>query len=229
MPLIQIPASAFRFIEQLKENNDRNWFTAHETVYQQEASAIAAFADTLLAEMNRHDLIETASGTKSLYRIYRDVRFSKDKTPFGTYWGGRFKRAGKQRRGGYYYHFEPGDKSFLLCGFWNPAAKDLKLIRDDIAFDQRPLKRILTNETFVQSFGEMQGECLKTTPKGFDSDHEAIGLLRYKQYLIMQRFTDQEILGENFLQLSNQSIKNMRPFLDYMSEILTVNQNGTAL
>jgi uncharacterized protein (TIGR02453 family) len=228
MPSIQIPASAFRFIELLKENNDRNWFAANKGRYQVEAAAIAAFADELLCEMNRHDVIETVSGAKSLYRIYRDVRFSKDKTPFSTYWGGRFKRVGKQRRGGYYYHFEPGDKSFLLSGFWAPSAADLKLIRDDIAFDQTPLKEILTNENFSKSFGEMQGERLKTTPKGFDSDHEAIGLLRYKQYLVMQRFTDKEVLGNGFLQMANRSVQNMRPFLDYMSNVLAVDQNGAA-
>jgi uncharacterized protein (TIGR02453 family) len=108
--------------------------------YQLELGKVAQFADALLQELNRHDVIETQNGAKSLYRIYRDVRFSKDKTPYSTYWGGRFKRAAKQRRGGYYYHLEPGNKSFILCGFWNPNAWDLKLIRDDITFDAVPLR-----------------------------------------------------------------------------------------
>lgn len=221
-----IPVSAFNFLDKLRVNNDRNWFALNKALYQQEASHIAAFAESLLREMNKHDIIETPSGAKSLYRIYRDVRFSKDKTPFSTYWGSRFKRAGKQRRGGYYYHFEPNDKSFVLCGFWGPSAQDLKLIREDIDFDPAPLRKILNNRNFIHAFGALQGEQLKTCPKGYDSSHTAIDLLRYKQFLVMRRFTDQEVLSADFLQLANQAIKDMRPFLDYMSGVLTVDANG---
>lgn len=229
MPLTQIPASAFDFLDQLRENNDRGWFAANKTVYQHEFAQIAAFADNLLHQLNRHDVIETASGGKSMYRIYRDIRFSKDKTPFNTYWGGRFRRAGKQRRGGYYYHFEPGNKSFVLAGFWGPNAQDLKLIRDDIAFDPAPLRSILTDNTFISSFGALQGEQLKTSPKGYERGHEAIDLLRYKQFLVRRQFSDREVLSADFLSLANQSFKNMRPFLDYMSEVLTTDMNGLPL
>src|SRR3982751_517075 len=182
MSAVKFPVSAFKFINDLKANNDRNWFVANKPAYLREHGQVAAFADGMLHELNRHDVIETPGGAKSLYRIYRDVRFSKDKTPFSTYWGGRFKRAGKQRRGGYYYHFEPGDKSFVMAGFWGPSAPDLKLMRDDIAFDSAPLRAILNNKTFVNCFGALQGEQLKTRPKGYDNEHEAIDLLRFKQY-----------------------------------------------
>jgi uncharacterized protein (TIGR02453 family) len=207
MPSTQIPQSAFNFLHQLRQNNDRQWFAANKAVYQQEAANVAAFTGALLTELNKHDVIETPNGAKSLYRIYRDVRFSKDKTPFSTYWGGRYRRAGKQRRGGYYYHFEPGDKSSILCGFWNPNAQDLKLIRDDIAFDATPLRNILNTPAFVTTFGNLQGEQLKTSPKGFDSNHEAIDLLRYKQFLVRQHFTDKEILSKDFLAIADQSLK----------------------
>lgn len=226
MAQTQIPASAFDFLKQLRENNDRNWFAANKTRYQNECAQMAAFADSLLQELNSHDVIETASGAKSLYRIYRDIRFSKDKTPYSTYWGGRFRRAGKQRRGGYYYHFEPGNKSFVLAGFWGPNAQDLKLIRDDIAFDPMALRDILSDSTFISSFGTLQGEQLKTSPKGYERDHEAIDLLRYKQFLVRRQFSDREVLSPDFISLANQSFKNMRPFLDYMSEVLSSDANG---
>ncbi|MEO7215496.1 DUF2461 domain-containing protein [Mucilaginibacter sp.] len=221
-----IPSTAFDFLEKLRRYNDRNWFTANKTHYQQQATYITAFADSLLKALNKHDVIETPSGAKSLYRIYRDVRFSKDKTPFSTYWGGRFKRAGKQRRGGYYYHLEPGDKSFVLCGFWGPSTPDLKLIREDIAFDPSPFRKIVNHRKFVSNFGQLQGEQLKTSPKGYDPTHAAIDLLRYKQFLVMRRFTDKEVLSGNFLQLADQAFQGMRPFLDYMSELLSVDANG---
>ena len=226
MSTVKFPVSAFKFINDLKANNDRNWFVANKPAYLREHSQVAAFADGMLHELNQHDVIETPAGAKSLYRIYRDVRFSKDKTPFSTYWGGRFKRAGKQRRGGYYYHFEPGDKSFVMAGFWGPDTQDIKLVRDDIAFDPAPLRAILNNEIFVSTFGALQGEQLKTHPKGYDSSHEAVDLLRFKQYLVMRRFTDKEVLGDDFLNLANQAFKNTRPFLDYMSEVLMTDTNG---
>jgi uncharacterized protein (DUF2461 family) len=88
------------------------------------------------------------------------------------------------------------------------------------------LRRILNEEDFLSSFKTLQGEQLKTCPRGYEPDHEAIDLLRYKQFLVRQRFSDEEVLSENFLALANQSLKNMRPFLDYMSEVLAVDQNG---
>jgi len=219
MAITQIPVSAFDFLEQLGENNDRNWFAANKSSYQAESDRVAEFAGALLQELNKHDVIETPSGAKSLYRIYRNVRFSKDKTPFSTYWGGRFKRAGKHRRGGYYYHLEPGNKSAIVCGFWKPNAQDLKLIRDEIAFNAEPLRRIMADIA-------LEGQQLKTSPRAYAPDHEAIDLLRYKQFLVRRRFTDEEVLGERFFELVNRSLEDMRPFLDYMSEVLSVDQNG---
>ena len=224
--MVILPVSAFDFLEQVGKNNDRAWFAANKPDYLSESGKVAAFADALLQELSRHDVIETKSGAKSLYRIYRDVRFSKDKIPYSTYWGGRFKRAGQQRRGGYYYHLEPGNKSFILCGFWGPSTADLKLIRDDIAFDPMPMRAILNALAFVGSFKTLQGDQLKTCPRGYDPEHGAIDLLRYKQFLVRQHFSDEEVLSKDFLRIANQSLKNMRPFLDYMSEVLSVDQNG---
>ncbi|RZJ77789.1 MAG: DUF2461 domain-containing protein, partial [Flavobacterium sp.] len=163
-----IQPSSLAFLGLLKENNEREWFNAHKTAFQKEQALIELFAQHLLDLMNIHDVIETASGKKSLYRIYRDTRFSNDKTPYKTHWSGSFKRAGKQRRGGYYFHVETGN-SFVAGGFFGPSPQDLRLIRDNIAFDAEPLREILTNQTFINSFENLKGEQLKTTPKGFDA------------------------------------------------------------
>ncbi|MBB6238870.1 uncharacterized protein (TIGR02453 family) [Pedobacter sp. AK013] len=224
----QIPPSSFEFLRLLKNNNDREWFNDHKAVYQKELTYIESFAQHLLDLMNTHDVIETPSGKKSLYRIYRDTRFSNDKTPYKTHWSGSFKRAGKQRRGGYYFHIEPGN-SFVAGGFFGPSPQDLKLIRENISFDAAPLREILSNKTFISSFETLKGEQLKTAPKGFDGDHQDIDLLRYKQFLLIHRFTDQEVLSKEFLEYCNQEFKNMRPFFDYMSEILTTDANGMDL
>lgn len=224
----QIPLSSFEFLRLLKNNNERNWFNDHKMAYQKQLGYIESFAQQLLDLMNTHDVIETASGKKSLYRIYRDTRFSNDKTPYKTHWSGSFKRAGKQRRGGYYFHIEPGN-SFVAGGFFGPSPQDLKLIREQISFDAAPLRDILSVESFASFFGALKGEQLKTTPKGFDADHQDIDLLRYKQFLLIHQFTDEEVLSTDFLGYCNQGFKNMRPFFDYMSEILTTDANGMDL
>ena len=224
----QINVSGFKFLNQLKENNNRDWFAANKDEFQKQQSNIEAFADALLQELNTHDVIETPSGKKSLYRIYRDTRFSNDKTPYKTHWSGSFTRATKYRRGGYHFHIGPGN-SYIAGGFFGPNPADLKLIRNDIAFDAAPLRAILSSEPFIATFKILRGEQVKTTPKGFPADHEAIDLLRYKQFLLVRHFTDEEVLSKDFVKQAGETYKNMRPFFDYMSEILTIDINGLAI
>jgi uncharacterized protein (TIGR02453 family) len=223
-----LQVSGFEFLNKLKENNNREWFNAHKDTYQAELAIVEAFAESLLQALSAHDELETLSGKRSLYRIYRDTRFSNDKTPYKTHWSGSFKRATKYRRGGYYFHIEPGN-SFVAGGFFGPNAEDLKRIREDIAFDPAPLRKILNAKTFVSSFGTLKGEQLKTAPKGFDVGHEAIDLLRYKQFLLIRHFPDEVVLGSQFVNEASQTFKHMRPFFDYMSDVLSTDINGESL
>lgn len=223
-----IQPSSLAFLELLKKNNEREWFNTHKTAFQKEQTLIEGFTQHLLDLMNTHDVIETPSGKKSLYRIYRDTRFSTDKTPYKTHWSGSFKRLGKQRRGGYYFHIESGN-SFVAGGFFGPSPQDLKLIRENIAFDAERLRELLKHQTFITSFEHLKGEQLKTAPKGFDAEHKDIDLLRYKQFLLVHHFSDEEVLKTDFVANCNQIFKNMRPFLDYMTEVLTTDANGVEL
>lgn len=225
---ITIPKSSLDFLSLLKENNNKPWFDTHKQEYLKELNHIETFAGALLQELSKSDLIETASGKKSVYRIYRDIRFSKDKTPFKTFWGGSFTRATNERRGGYYFHIEKGN-TFVGGGFWGPNAVDLKRIRSEFGHDSESFRTILNTKSFVSTFGTLQGEQLKTAPKGFDTTHEAIDLLRYKQFLVLRRFTDEEVLSTQFLEQALETFKNMRPFLDYMSEVLTTDTNGASI
>lgn len=225
---VSIQQGNFDFLNLIKKNNDRDWFNKNKDRYLKELQNIELFADTLLSEMNKHDVIETVSGKKSLHRIYRDIRFSKDKTPYNTHWGGSFKRATKARRGSYYFHLEPGN-SFIGVGFWGPEPGDLKRIRDEFSYDPKPFRAILKNKNFIKTFGTLQGEQIKTTPKGFDITDEAIDLLRYKQFLLRKNFTDKEVLDPEFLKKINEGFKYARPFLDYMSEVLTTDVNGISI
>jgi len=113
------------FLQSLSKNNNREWFSEHRDTYTTAYNNMIGFADHLLFKMNQHDHIETPSGKQSLFRMYKDVRFSKDKTPYNTHWSGRFKRATKKLRGGYYYQIGSGC-SYIACGFWAPNTVDLK-------------------------------------------------------------------------------------------------------
>ncbi len=225
---ITIPKSSLDFLSQLKQNNNKPWFEENKPKYLVELNHIETFAGALLHELSKTDVLETQSGKRSVYRIYRDIRFSKDKTPFKAYWGGSYKRATSARRGGYYFHIEKGNTS-LIGGFWGPNAADLKRIRSEFAHDPETFKKILNSKTFKSTFGVLQGEQLKTAPKGFEKDHEAIDLLRFKQYLIIKRFTDEEVLSPQFLEQALETFQNMRPFLDYMSEVLSTDINGASV
>lgn len=218
----------FDFLTSLQTHNNREWFNANKADYALSLDYVSQFADTLLSELRKGDNIETPSGKKSLYRIYRDTRFSKNKTPYKTHWGGSFSRATHLLRGGYYFHIEPGN-CFVGGGFWQPNSDDLKRIRKRIALDDSELREIISSKKFVSTFGELVGDRVKTAPQGFKKDHPAIDLLRYKQFLVMKKFSDTEALHSNYAKKVIESFHAMRPFFDYMSEILTTDVNGTPL
>jgi uncharacterized protein (TIGR02453 family) len=217
------------FLQLLGKNNNRDWFHAHKSEYVQHHENAIAFADSVLEKMNGHDNIETLSGKKSLFRIYRDVRFSKDKSPYKTHWGGGLKRATKQLRGGYYFHIQPGGQSFVGGGFWAPNKEDLFRIREEIASDAEELRAIINSEEIQTTFGALYGEQLKTAPKGFDKDHPDIDLLRFKQFVFIKKFSDEEVLEAQFDAVVNETFKKLRPFLDLMSDVLTTDSNGSPL
>lgn len=223
-----IEKATFEFLKNLKENNNKDWFDANKSDYLKQQEVMISFADALLQRLNLHDVIETVSGKKSLHRIYRDTRFSKEKIPYKNNWSGGFSRATKERRGGYYFHIEPGN-TFVAGGFFGPNPEDLKRVRDDISRDSTELRAILKSKDFKNAFGELQGEQLKTTPKGFNADDEAIDLLRFKQFLLVKKFTDKEVLDPKFVDEVNTTFQNMRPFFDYMSEVLTTDGNGNPI
>lgn len=214
----------FDFLKELKDNNDREWFNEHKDRYKKTYDSFKAFTLALENEMSHHDELEN----RKVHRIYRDVRFSKDKTPYSPRYSVSFVRATKWRRGGYYLHIEPG-KCFIGGGFWAPESADLKRIRLDIAADASYLRKIITDSQFVSTFGALQGEQLKTAPKGFDKNHPDIDLLRYKQFLIMHELKDSEVLAAGFAKKVSTVFEQMRPLFDYMSDVLTTDENGVPI
>lgn len=228
MASVVIKKESLDFLKTLSKNNNRDWFNNHKDRYLKARDNIIAFTDALLAEMNRHDRLETSSGKDALFRIYKDVRFSKDKTPYNTHWSGAFKRATRKLRGGYYFNIKPGS-TFLAGGFWGPEPNDMKRIRQDIDLNYKDWRKLLAGKSLFNTFGEMSGEQLGSAPRGYAKDHPAIDLLRYKQFILKVEFPDKEVVSPRFLYTVSDVFKKMRPFLNYVSEVLTTDANGVSL
>jgi uncharacterized protein (TIGR02453 family) len=223
-----IEKSTLDFLKALSRNNNREWFQKNKHRYADSHANVCSWLDALIAEMNKHDRIQTKSGKESLYRIYNDVRFSADKTPYSPRFAGHLKRLKPFLRGGYYFWLKPGG-SRVGCGFTYPNSADLLRIRQDIDSNADDWRKILKSKKITAVFGTMGGDQVKTAPKGFPKDHPAIELLRYKQYWFERSFTDQEVLAKDFLKQVNSTYKAIRPFFDYMSDVLTTDLNGESI
>lgn len=222
---IQIQPSIFKFLNTLKENNTREWFAENKAWFVEEENYLKAFFTKVMEGLKEGDDIE---GMKA-YRIYRDVRFSKDKSPYKVYRSCSFKRATEALRGGYHVEITPGG-SFLACGFWQPNKEDLLRIRKEFEVDASEINEIINSVSIQKIFGGFHnGETLKTAPKGFDKEHEAIELIRKKDFMLLRKFTDEEVLADDFYDQVLFSFIAARPYLDYMSDVLTTNINGESL
>ncbi|AMC10177.1 hypothetical protein Lupro_02440 [Lutibacter profundi] len=218
-----INKKTLEFLYKLKKNNNRDWFNKHKAVFIAEQDKVNVFYAALNEKLNTHDAIEKLK----VFRIYRDVRFSKDKTPYKTHFGGHFVRATSRLRGGYYLQISPRE-SFLAGGFWAPNKEDLFRIRKEFEMDATEIREIIEDTTFVTHFGELKGNALKTAPRGFDKEHPDMDLIKMKQFIVTHKFTDEEVLSADFLEKVNNYFIAMRPFFNYMSEILTTDLNGVS-
>lgn len=220
-----VEKSTLGFLGSLARNNNRDWFMSHRDQYEAALQNVSTVIDALIVNMNQHDQIETPSGKKALYRIYNDVRFSKDTTPYSPRFAGYLKRVKPQLRGGYYFWIKPG-ASRAGCGFAYPNPEDLRRIREDISLNYDDWRKLLKKKSIVNTFGSMQGEQLRTAPKGYERDHPAIDLLRYKQFWFERSFSDQEVLSPQFVKELHKTFRAIRPFFDYMTDVLTTDGNG---
>jgi len=213
------------FLKTLKKNNNREWFGAHKEEFVAVQTKAKSFYEEVRQDLEEEDEIENFK----LFRIYRDVRFSKDKTPYNPHFAGSFSRKTNRLRGGYYLRIRPGE-SFLAGGFWAPNKEDLFRIRKEFEFGDDEIRQVLAEEKFKKYFqGELVGDELKTAPKGFQKDDPAIDLIRKKGFVAVRKFTDKEVLSANFSNEVKDSFKALRPFFDYMSEVLTTDLNGASL
>lgn len=214
----------FTFYKDLDKNNNREWFESHKPRFKALESEVKDFNEIVKFGLEETDDIEKVK----MFRIYRDVRFSKNKTPYKTHFGVSFLRKKPNLRGSYYMHLTP-QNSFIASGFWNPNPMDLLRIRKDLEMDAQELRDVITDFTFKKVWGELQGDVVKTSPKGFNIDHPNIDLIRHKQFLFIKRFDDKSVLSSDFQEEVIKSFSAIRPFFDLMTNVLTTDLNGVSL
>ena len=222
-----VPTSSFSFLKSLKKNNHRDWMTENKKEYQASEKTLKAFYADIQAGLNEHDEIEKLK----VFRINRDIRFSKDKTPYNIHRSASFSRAGAHRRGGYYLRLEPEGKSVVAGGFFNPEPKDLLRIRSEFQMDSSEIREILAEPAFAKAYGGHfeAKDIVKTAPKGFSKEDPNIDLLRLKSFFVVHTFTDAEVHAVDFGEKVLHHYQLLRPFFDLMSDILTTDLNGASL
>lgn len=198
------------FLSDLGRNNQKEWFDANRSRYEDSKTKVLFFTEIMIQAIRKFDPeVPPLSPNDCLFRIYRDVRFSPDKTPYKTHMGSFIAAGGrKSSRAGYYIHIEPGN-SFLGGGIWCPPADQLKAVRWEIHDHPGHFQEILDDPEFNRYFKSIEGEKLKTAPKGFDKDFEAIDLLRYKSYAFGVPVTDQQVVGEGFIDFATSAFAQL--------------------
>ena len=219
-----INKKTFLFLNELKLNNNRDWFEKNKPRFVDIQNEIKLFSSRMIDELNKHDNINNAK----IFRIYRDVRFSKDKTPYKANLSVSFKRSTSSLRGGYYLHIKPKE-SFIACGFFNPNKDDLFRIRKEFEFNADEFRKIINQNEFKNNWGDIDGNPVKTYPRGFLKDDINIDMIRMKRFIFLKKYDNNSVLSSNFIDNISRDFKIIRPFLNYMSTVLTTDLNGISI
>ncbi len=206
------------FLKKLEKNNSKEWFDKNRNEYE---TAKADFEKLVEAVHKKLVKLEPAmDGQKakdSIFRIFRDVRFSKDKTPYKTHFSAYFSRAGRKAPdAGYYLHIQPG-KSFMAGGIWMPEGALLKAIRQEIDYNYDEFKKILEKAAFKKHFKQLEGERLKSLPQGYTNDNPAIEYLKMKSFMVSVSVADKEITSEQFVPLLFDYAGLMKPLVEFLN------------
>ncbi|MEY2793588.1 MAG: hypothetical protein RJA76_1580 [Bacteroidota bacterium] len=213
-----ITSELLRFLAELKTNNNREWFADHKGEFQKVKIQFDDFVSDLIKDFSNFEKMDGIEAKHCVFRIYRDVRFSKDKAPYKPWFSAAFSEGGKNSPYmDYYLHIEPGDKSFLGGGMYAPEPSQLVKFRQEIDYNGDQLIALLNNPKFASNFGQFQGESLKKMPKGYPEDHPYRNLLKQKQFFFWKHFNDNELLNKHFQEEIILNAKLLKPVLDFLN------------
>lgn len=206
------------FLEDLAANNQKEWMQEHKKSYEKAKEDFKGVVAALIAGIEGFDeSVQGLAPKDCMFRINRDIRFSKDKSPYKTNFGAAIMEGGKKSPNPtYYIHIQPG-KSFLAGGVYMPDAENLKKIRQEIDYNPQELRELVKDTQFKKAFGQMTGERLKTAPKGYPKDHPNIDLLRMKSFIVSKDLSDKEVLDSDFLTKAIDLYRIIHPFNQYFA------------
>jgi uncharacterized protein (TIGR02453 family) len=209
------------FLDNLSQNNVKAWFDSNRAEYESAREIFNQFVDTLIDEQRASDNLQGLTAKECVTRIYRDIRFTRDKSPYHTNFSAIIAPGGKKSpEQGYYVSIQPHDQTLVAGGLYMPSPEQLERFRQAIDQHAATFKRITVNKDFIEQFGKIEGERLKTAPKGYDRAHPEINLLQLKQVTVLHHFSDEQVLAGDFLEKAVAVCRAMKPFLNYLDGIL---------
>jgi uncharacterized protein (TIGR02453 family) len=217
-----LQATTLKFLKNLSRNNTKEWFDEHKQAYQDAKADYESIVQQLIDGLSKQDAEIAALQVKDcVFRIYKDVRFSKDKTPYKTNMGAAFSPGGrKSPRPGYYFHLEPGGNSFAGGGLWMPEAPVLKKVRQEIDYNFAEFQQIISNKDFIKYFGKIDGEALKSAPQGYQPDNPAIAYLKLKSFTVWHSFSDEACTQPALVREIMKVFAVMQPFIKFLDRAL---------
>jgi uncharacterized protein (TIGR02453 family) len=220
MPTPAITKETVKFLKDLKKNNDREWFNAHKEKFLEAHQNFLEVTQTLINKVAAFDKsLKGVDAKDAVFRIYRDIRFSKDKSPFKTHFGANLKgKSVSCSNAGYYFHLEPGG-SFLAGGIHMPEASCLKAIREDISDKGKDFLKIINDKKFKTHF-TLHGEKLTKVPKGFEKDDPMAEYLKHKEFIAIYHLKDSEIISEDLVSDCASIFKSMMPLNEFLNDAL---------
>lgn len=217
-----LQTATLQFLKDIAANNNKPWFDAHKEQYEAAKQDWEVFVGQLLEALTPVEPALAGQKAKDcIFRIYRDVRFAKDKTPYKQNFSAYFSKGGKKFAGaGFYVHLQPDGKSMIGGGVWNPEAPLLKAVRQEIDYNFADFKKILEQKEFKKTFGELKGDQLKSPPQGYDAENPAIEYLKMKSFVVMHSLADKDWTGKNIVNNCADVFATMKPLVDFLNKSL---------
>lgn len=217
-----LQAATIKFLKDLKKNNNKPWFDMHRKQYETAKEDFAQFVQLLIDKQGKTDQsIASLKAKECMFRINRDIRFSKDKSPYKTNFGASINKGGKKAMvAGYYFHLEPG-QSFAGGGMYMPMPDDLRKVRQEIDYNWDVFKKIIGSKKFKTVYGELDRSeeyMLSRVPKGYEADNPAADYLRLKSFIAFVPLTDTDLTSKTLLKKTIDAFETLQPLLNFLNE-----------
>jgi uncharacterized protein (TIGR02453 family) len=216
--------STIQFLQKLKKNNNKEWFEKNRSAYELAKKDFTFFIENVINELKKKDAtLQLLEAKSCIFRINRDVRFSKNKTPYKTNFGASISKGRKKvSEAGYYLHIEPG-ASFIACGIWMPMQEELKKIRQEIDYNLEEFNLLISAKKFKKYFNGLEKNkeyLLSRPPKGYDTDNPAIEYLKFKSYIVSKKVSDKEITNKSFIKNIVTTFETAIPLIQFLNRAI---------